>query len=177
MTSLPKELNKDICNKRLFAKIYETHAEGLYKFLYYKFGEYLQPADRAQDAFIKLWENCGKVAPSKAKSFLFTTANNMMLNAAKHNKVVLNYQKIPTKSYTNESPEYLFEHEEFAIRYQQALSKLSEEQRVAFLLNKAEGKKHQTIAEELGVTRKVVEYRIYTAFNILKEELNELRNL
>lgn len=174
---MPKSLHKDICNKALFASIYEAHAENLYKFLYYKFGENLRPADRAQDAFIKLWENCGKILPSKAKSFLFTTANNMMLNEAKHIKVVLNYQKIAPKNHTIESPEFIYEHKEFAVKYQKALSKLTEEQRVAFLLNKAEGKKHKDIAEELGVTRKVVEYRIYTAFKILKEELIELRNL
>ena len=52
-----------------------------------------------------------------------------------------------------------------------SLSKLSEDQRVSFLLNKAEGKKHSEIAELLGVTKKVVEYRIYTAFKILKDEL------
>ena len=55
--------------------------------------------------------------------------------------------------------------------YRKSLSKLSEDQRVAFLLNKAEGKKHSEIAELLGVTKKVVEYRIYTAFKILKDEL------
>ncbi|MGB5428168.1 RNA polymerase sigma factor, partial [Eudoraea sp.] len=48
---------------------------------------------------------------------------------------------------------------------------LSGEQRVAFMLNKVEGKKHEEIAEMLGITRKVVEYRIYTAFNILKKDL------
>jgi RNA polymerase sigma-70 factor (ECF subfamily) len=57
------------------------------------------------------------------------------------------------------------------VKYQKVLTKLSEEQRVAFLLNKVEGKKHEEIAQQLGVTRKVVEYRIYSAFNILKNEL------
>ena len=52
---------------------------------------------------------------------------------------------------------------------------VTEEQRVAFLLNKVEGKKHAEIAELLGVTRKVVEYRIYSAFNILKKELEAFK--
>lgn len=174
---MSKDLHQDICSKGIFAKIYDTHADALYRFLYYKYGEDLLPADRAQDAFIKLWENCGKIPPSKAKSFLYTTANNMMLNAVKHKKVVLSYQKLPQKNHSNESPEFIYEHEEFALQYQKALSKLSEEQRVAFLLNKVEGKKHQDIAEQLGVTKKVVEYRIYTAFKLLKEELSALRIL
>ena len=62
------------------------------------------------------------------------------------------------------------EENEFLKAYKKVLSKLSEEQRVAFLLNKVEGKKHGEIAEYLGVTKKVVEYRIYSAFAILKKE-------
>jgi RNA polymerase sigma-70 factor (ECF subfamily) len=65
----------------------------------------------------------------------------------------------------------MLEKEQYFIKYQQALAKLSEEQRVAFMLNKVEGRKHQEIAEMLGVTRKVVEYRIYSAFTLLKTEL------
>jgi RNA polymerase sigma-70 factor (ECF subfamily) len=38
-------------------------------------------------------------------------------------------------------------------------------------MSKAEGKKHAEISELLGVTQKVVEYRIYSAFKILKTEL------
>ena len=38
-------------------------------------------------------------------------------------------------------------------------------------MSKIEGKKQQEIADMLGVTKKMVEYRIYSAFNILKEEI------
>ena len=135
----------------------------------------MNPNDKAQEAFIKLWENCKKVTLGKAKSYLYTVANNMMLNEVKHQKVVLRYQKLQPVEHTNETPEFLMEKEEYFQKYQKALEKLSEEQRVAFMLNKAEGKKHEEIAEMLGVTRKVVEYRIYTAFGILKKELENFK--
>jgi RNA polymerase sigma-70 factor (ECF subfamily) len=172
---LSKDLHNNICDKTVFAKIYKTYAESLQRFLYYKFGPELQPGDKAQDAFIKLWERCGDILPSKAKSFLYTTANNMMLNAAKHRKVVLRYQKVKPMDYTNETPEFILRKEEFLVRYQKALSQLSEEQRTAFLLSKVEGKKQQEIAEMLGVTKKIVEYRIYSAFKVLKEILVEIK--
>lgn len=168
---MKKNLHQNICEETLFASIYNKHAKNLHDFLYYKFGERLNPGDKTQDAFSKLWENCKKISPDKAKSFLFTTANNLMLNEAKHQKVVLKYQQEPPKEYTNENPEFLIEKEQYYKKYQNALSKLTEEQRIAFMLNKVEGKKHQEIAELLGVTRKVVEYRIYSAFNQLKKEL------
>lgn len=172
---MEKNLYQNICEERLFASIYNKHAKNLHDFLYYKYGDNLNPGDKAQDAFTKLWENCGKVTPDKAKSFLFTVANNLMLNETKHQKVVLNYNKTPAKDYTNETPEFLLEKDEYYKKYQDVLATLSEEQRTAFMLSKVEGKKHDEIAEMLGVTKKVVEYRIYTAFGKLKEELNDFK--
>ncbi len=67
------------------------------------------------------------------------------------------------------------EKKQFLKKYQRALAKLTDEQRIAFLLNKTEGKKHKEIADMLGVTKKVVEYRIYTAFKIIKSEIKELK--
>jgi RNA polymerase sigma-70 factor (ECF subfamily) len=170
---LEKELNNTICEEVVFERIYNKYAKDLSNYLYYKYGEQFNPNDRAQEAFIKLWDNCKKVSFNKAKSFLYTVANNMMLNEIKHQKVVLKYQQDikPNEFTNNESPEFILEKEQFLERYKKVLSNLNEEQRVAFLLNKVEGKKHSEIADMLGVTQKVVEYRIYSAFNVLRTEL------
>ena len=162
---------ENICAEHIFEIVYNEHSQSLHDFLYYKFGGKFNPDDKVQEAFIKLWDNCKKVTLAKARSYLYTIANNLMLNEAKHEKVVLNYRSNPVRKSTNESPEYIMMGDEYYLQYQKALEKLSEEQRVAFLMNKVEGKKHQEIADILGITRKVVEYRIYTAFDILKKEL------
>ncbi len=172
---MEKSLHKDICDETLFANIYIKYAKSLNDFLYYKYGDRLNPSDKAHDAFAKLWENCKKVSTEKAKSFLFTVANNLMLNETKHQKVVLKYKSESPIGYTNENPEFLLEKDEYYKKYQAALSKLSDDQRTAFMLNKVEGKKHQEIAELLGVTQKVVEYRIYSAFDQLKKELENFK--
>lgn len=170
-TLLSKELHENVCEETVFANVYNKYSEDLHNFLYYKYGEKGNPADKSQEAFVKLWENCAKVPLSKVKSFLFTVANNLMLNELKHQKVVLKYQQHKPPEHSHENPEFLYQEEEFLRQYQQALAKLSEEQRTAFLLNKAEGKKHQEIADMLGITRKVAEYRIYSAFELLRREL------
>jgi RNA polymerase sigma-70 factor (ECF subfamily) len=169
---LPRELEESICKATVFERIYNTFAKDLHDYLYYKYGERFDPRDKTQEAFIKLWDNCKKVPINKVKSFLFTVANNMVLNDIKHEKVVLRYKQLSPKRYNNETPEFLLEKEQFLERYQNVLENLSEEQRTAFLLSKVEGKKHSEIAELLGVTQKVVEYRIYTAFGILREKLD-----
>ncbi|WP_426431717.1 RNA polymerase sigma factor [Winogradskyella sp. HB-48] len=172
---MPKDLSENICEEAAFERIYNKYSDDVHNFLYYKYGSKYNPKDKAQEAFIKLWDNCKQVTFAKARAFLFTVANNLMLNEIKHQKVVLNYKKEQPKNYSNETPEFIIEQEQYLSKYKKVLASLKEEQRVAFLLSKVEGKKHSEIADMLGVTQKVVEYRIYTAFNILKEELENFK--
>ncbi|WP_299115787.1 RNA polymerase sigma factor [uncultured Winogradskyella sp.] len=172
---MPKSLHQDICDKIRFSKLYEKYAQSLSNILLYKYGELLNPSDKVQEAFIKLWENCSKIKPEAVKSYLYTTANNMMLNEVKHQKVVLKYQQVKPKDYTNESPEFVLRKKEFLKRFECALSELKEEERVAFLLSKVDGKTHKEVAEILGITKKVAEHRIYAALNKLKDGLEELK--
>ena len=172
---MSKPLHNNVCNEKSFSLLYEKYAQELGNFLYYKYGNSLNPTDKVQDTFIKLWENCAKVVPEKVKSFLYTVANNLMLNAVKHQKVVFKHQEIKPKDYTNESPEFMLRKKEFLQRYEKALSNLKEEERIAFMLNKIEGKTHKEIGEVLGITKKVAEHRIYSAFKKLKEQLDDFK--
>ncbi len=164
----------DVCNEIVFDDLFKKHAKDLHDFLYYKFGADNNPKDLVQEAFLKLWDNCKKVNPEKAKSFLFTVANNKMLNEISKKKTVMNYSLNTPKSYTEESPEYLMEEKEYMNRLNMALESLTEEQRVTFMLNRIEGKKHQEIAEMLGISRKAVEKRLYKAVAILKEKVGKI---
>ncbi|PWI31204.1 RNA polymerase subunit sigma-70 [Flavobacteriaceae bacterium LYZ1037] len=168
---MSKDLNNHICNEQLFSKLFKAHAKNLHDFLYYKFGNHLNPQDQVQEAFIKLWQNCMNVEPSKAKSYLFTVANNLMLNAVAHHKVVLNFQKNKPKSSTNENPQFLLEESEYMHKLQKAIANLTEAQRVAFLLNRIEGKKHKEIANMLDISTKAVEKRIYGALKQLRKDI------
>ncbi len=171
---MSNSLKDNICDESLFSSAFNKYSKELHNFLYYKFGERLNPRDKVQEAFIKLWQNCAKVTPNKARSYLYTIANNMMLNEVAHQKVVLNYQKLPTKNHTNENPEFLLEEQQYMDKLQKALSNLTEAQRTAFLMNRIEGKKHREIAEFLGISTKAVEKRIYGALNKLREDIEEL---
>ncbi len=166
---------ENICKENVFSDIYQKYSKDLYTYLYFKFGNQVEINDKIQEAFIKLWNNCKKVAPNKARAFLFKISKNMILNEIKHQNVVLKYQQIKPMGHTNENPEFLLEEKQFLQRYQLALSKLTEEQRVAFLLNKVKGKKPLEIAEMLGVTRRVIENRIFVAYKKLRKEIKEFK--
>ena len=165
-------IKDNICEEQLFERLYRKHSKNLHDFLYYKFGDHLNPQDKVQEAFIKLWQNCGKVAPNKAKSFLFTTANNLMLNAVAHNKVILKFQKLPQKYTTNESPEFVLQEKQYHEKLQSALANLTEAQRVAFLMNRVEGKRFKEIATLLDISTKAVEKRIYGALKKLRNDID-----
>lgn len=167
-------LSEDVCEEQVFAGLYQKWATDLHNFIYYKYGNTVNPEDKVQEAFIKLWDNCKDTPLEKVKSFLFTVASNLSLNEIKHQKVVLKYQKIKPRSQTNETPQFLMEESEYLQKFQNALAKLPEGQRTAFMLNRVEGKRHKEIAELLGISRKAVEKRIYTALEKLREDLDEI---
>ncbi len=169
---MSEPLFKNVCDEQVFSKLYEKLSRDLHDFIYYKYGEQFSPEDKVQEAFIKLWANCKNVTPEKAKSFLFTIINNTTLNDIKHQKVVLKFQQKKPKEYTNETPEFILEEQEYLQKYERALAKLPEGQRVAFLLNRVEGKRHKEIAEMLQLSRKAVEKRIYKALITLRKDLD-----
>ena len=161
----------DSCKEHVFKQIFQSVSRDLYNFLYYKYGDNNNPEDIVQIAFEKLWKNCKQVLPEKAKSFVFTVANNEMLNTISRQKTVLNYKQQKNDDYNIESPEYLLEEKEYHDRLKDALESLTEDQRSTFLMNRIEGKTHQEIANLIGISRKAVEKRIYTSLNILREKL------
>lgn len=167
---------KGICEEITFSDFFKNHAQALRNYLYYKFGNEEQADDVTQEAFIKLWQNCADVPPEKAKSFLYTVANNTSLNHIAHQKVVLEYaKKSPKKGTDNQSPEFVMEEEQFKTKLQNAITNLSEAQRTAFLLHRIEGKKYKEIAEMLGISVKAVEKRIHTALVELRKEIENMR--
>jgi len=173
---MEKENQPGICEELTFAAFFRTNAKALRNYLYYKFGNEEQAEDVTQEAFIKLWENCANVPPEKAKSFLYTVANNTTLNHIAHQKVVLEYaKKAPGRHTDNEAPDYIMEEEQFKVKLQKAIDKLSEAQRTAFLLNRIDGKKYHEIADMLGISVKAVEKRIHGALLELRKEIENFR--
>lgn len=173
---MSKDNTSDICKENIFSDFFSKHAKALKNYLYYKFGNEEQAEDITQEAFIKLWQNCIDVPVEKAKSYIYTIANNASLNVIAHQKVVLNYAKSnPKKETTNEDPEYLLEENQFKTKLLNAIQNLNETQRVAFLMHRIDGKKYAEIAEELCISVKAVEKRIHLALIELRKEFDHFK--
>jgi RNA polymerase sigma-70 factor (family 1) len=173
---MSKKSKSDTCQENVFSDFFKNHVKPLRNFLLYKFGNQDQAEDITQEAFIKLWQNCADVPIEKAKSYIYTIANNTTLNAIAHQKIVLNYQKNNSlNDRSNENPEFLLEEEQFKSKLLNAINRLNETQRVAFLMHRIDEKKYAQIAEELNISVKAVEKRIHLALVELRKEFENFK--
>lgn len=165
---------KSVCESENFESIFNSNAETLRNFIYYKCGNEQQAEDIVQEAFIKLWNNCAKVIFTKAKSFLYTVANNMFLNEVAHEKVVLKYKQQSKEKISNETPEYILREKEFHDKLQRTIANLPDGQREVFLLNRIDKKTYNEIAEIIGLSVKAVEKRMHKALITLRKEIGNI---
>lgn len=162
----------NVCEEHIFSSIFKDNSKTVFNYIYYKFGNEEKASDAVQEAFVKLWENCTKVSPEKAKSYLYTVANNLYLNVIKAEKVRLKYADLHSNSINSESPEYVLEEKQFQKKLDDALNALPENQRTTFLLNRIDGKKYSEIAEMEGVSVKAIEKRMHLALKTLREQID-----
>ncbi len=170
---MPRE-EKSVCEQKNYEMIFNNHSETLHNFVFYKCGDKQQAEDIVQEAFVKLWRNCTKVIFEKAKSFLYTVANNQFLNEIAHQKVVLKYQQQTTNIVNKETPEYVLEEKEFMDKLQKAISNLPTRQREVFLLSRIDKKTYKEIAEIVGISVKAVEKRMHKALEILRAKVGKI---
>ena len=158
-----------VCKEDIYKKTYFDHSEYLRNFLFYKSGNMGLSEDLVQEAFVKLWENCTKVSVAKAKSYLFTVANNLFLNSVSHQKVKLKFENFVDGNKYENDPQFILEEKEFKIKLESAIAQLPDTQRVVFLMNRIDKKKYREIAEELDISVKAVEKRMHLALSALRK--------
>ncbi|MFZ9003559.1 MAG: RNA polymerase sigma factor [Robiginitalea sp.] len=161
----------NVCDDHIYSQLFRTHSKTVFNYIYYKFGDEEKARYAVQEAFVKLWENCAKVAPEKAKAFVYTVANNLYLNVIKAEKVRLKHRKEGGTT-TRQDPEFLMEEQEFKKKLEDALTDLPENQRTTFLLNRIDGKTYAQIAELEGVSVKAIEKRMHQALKSLREKID-----
>ena len=168
------QVEKSVCDQRVFNELFDLNSESLRNYLYYQCGDMQQAEDLVQEAFIKLWNNCKKVLFDKARGFLFAVSKNAFYNQVAHQKVVLKYAHKPQKTADTETPEFQLEEKEFMQRLQSAIANLPEGQREVFLLNRMDQMTYKEIAEFLGVSQKAVEKRMHKALVKLRKTIKNI---
>ena len=132
--------------------------------------------DIVQSIFLKLWNDRNTISiDSSLKSYLLKAVRNGCLDEIRHRNIVHEHEAdsflhgvlgdIDTEKYVLYSD--LQEH------LQRALTKIPEQNREAFVLNRFEGLKYREIAEKLQVSERTIEVRISKAIDLLRKYLQE----
>jgi RNA polymerase sigma-70 factor (ECF subfamily) len=143
--------------------------------LVYKFKDVERAEDLAQNAYVILWENCSKLKPEQAKSFLFRTDIRLSLNAIKNDKVVYNFElRTKLTGIHHESPEFILLESELKMQLEKAINDLPEKQRTVFLLNRFDNHSYTEIATLLDLSVKAVEKRMHLALLSLRKVIKNV---
>ena len=161
-----------VCQEPVYQQLFFAHARHVRNFLCYKGAGSDEAEDLMQEAFLRLWRECDKVPNEKAKSFLFRVANNLFLDAKKHEKVVLRFQQIsPNTDREEQDTHFLLETSELQQKLEAAINQLPEKQREVFLMNRMDKMTYSEIADRLELSVKAVEKRISQALVEMRKVL------
>ena len=152
-----------------FRRLFKEHYVAIRNFIYYKCGDMAEAEDLVQEAFAKAWEKRKTLREEQARNYLYTIANNLFINEAKHRQVVLRFQNMAQDERFAPDPQFALEEKEFKQRLENAISDLPEKQREVFLMNRIEKQTYQEIATSLGLSVKAVEKRMGQALKALRK--------
>ncbi len=137
--------------------------------------------DIVQECFITFWEKRETIDIQKRiESFLFVIVRNRCLNFLKNQR--LESHNIPPENLQIAELQYLYqldlaEKEEKSLEemliqsFQKSVNTLPAKMKEVFVKCKLEGKKQKEVAEELGISIKMVEKQIAKAKNHIREQL------
>ena len=154
-----------------FKSIFDQYYTPIKNFLYYKSGDIDLSEDITQDVFMKLWDKREDVQQETVKSYLYTIANNMLLNKIRHNKVVMSFAEKNKNQQEEHSPEFSLEEKEFKAELEIVIGAMPEKQREVFLMNRIEEMTYKEIADRLELSVKAVEKRMHGALAHIREHI------
>lgn len=167
------QLNPEQVIKKLFDEIFHPLVLSSFRYV----NDYDQAEDIVQDVFVKVWQNFDEVSQVEdLKGYLYKAVRNSSLNFLKHIKVRQKF--ISDSEVLNSSAEKSHEdtlaERETNIRVNQAVNKLPDNWRDAFVLSKYNQLKYHEIAEEMRISQKTVEKYISKSLKFLRLELSDL---
>lgn len=161
--------------KELFANLYDTHVDAIFRFCLFKTGDREVAKDLSQDVFIKLFKNLNNTDPANPKGFLYTIANNTVIDYWRKSKS-LTEEALPEDFFislaSTEDTEAKAQHSTFL----SLLGKLDPKDQEVINLRYVEDMSSKDIAEILGERENTIIVRISRAKDKLKDLLEKIEN-
>lgn len=144
-------------------------SDSVYRFILKNLKDADRASDVVQDSFEKLWRSVATIDYSVAKSWLFTTAYNQMIDMIrKESRMVL------TETHNDRDLLYEGSYSDLKEILNTALGRLSEPQRSVIMLRDYEGYSYSEISDITGQTEAQVKINIYRARMELKRYIGRI---
>jgi RNA polymerase sigma-70 factor (ECF subfamily) len=161
-------------DRQAFSQIYSKYLDSLYKYIYLFTKSNEQTSEVIQEVFIRIWEKRGTLTNIESfKSYLFRSAKNKLIDVVRQNQVrhrILSELKRKNDDYL------LMEEDEIAYReyyriVQQAIEKLPPKRKQILRLNIEHGLSQGEIAQQLHISKSVVQKQLYKALDFVRRYL------
>ena len=152
-----------------FNKAVNLYADGVYRFILKNIKDEENARDIVQDSFEKMWSHSNEISADKAKSYLYRTAYNRMIDLIRRNKKKgqLDDSAFDELSHNNQYTD-LSEIINDAIKY------LPADQRSVIMLRDYEGYSYKEIADITSLSEAQVKVYIYRARVFLKNYIGKI---
>ncbi|MFA6300963.1 MAG: RNA polymerase sigma factor [Candidatus Paceibacterota bacterium] len=167
--------NGDDKIEELFVELYDAHADAIFRFCYFKTGDREVAKDLAQDTFIKVFNYLKNSEAQNAKSFIYITAKNTVIDYWRKKKSVVEsqlpegfFESIAEKDNTENNIDYSI--------FLSLLDKLPPSDRDVIILRFIEDMSSKDMAELLGERENTVLVRISRAKEKLKNLFDKIGN-
>ena len=156
-----------------FAELVRRYQRMIHALTYRMTGSLADAEDLAQEAFIQAYQQIGGYrAEARFSSWLYRIAVNCCLNWQKHTRRQAQLQEAWGRDQSGPTAQ----DETLAHRVQEALLKLSPQQRAAVVLTVYEGMNHAQAAQVLGCMETTVSWRLFSARAKLKRLLADTQS-
>ena len=130
--------------------------------------------DIVQEVFFRLWDKRKQITvTSSAQNYLLTSVRNLCLNYLRRQETQQPFEELLFDQPDDEEGDGLIQLRELEEQLAQALAQLPPEYRLAFELNRMEGKSLEEVAQRMGVSTRTVERYRDNAIALLQTELKE----
>jgi RNA polymerase sigma factor, sigma-70 family/RNA polymerase sigma-70 factor, Bacteroides expansion family 1 len=159
----------------LFRKYYKSLCAYAYRFV-----DLTDAEEIVQDILLWLWENRENFSiQSSLSSYLFRAVYYRCLSCIEQKDIKHRIETLYWGKQPQESPSDMddLQVNELIHRIRQAIEKLPESYRKAFVLHRFKDSSYKEIALQLNVSPKTVDYRIQQALKLLREDLKNYFSL
>lgn len=147
----------------------ETLSHRLFGYVFKSLRNREDSNDIVQESFMKLWINREKVETPKAKSWLFTTAHNALINFVKKSGRMSSMDALQIDR--GKDDKHVFELKEIIDK---ALAVLPEQHKSILLLRDYEGYNYKEIGEIMDLNESQVKVYLFRARKKVKEQIKDL---